>query len=53
MEDLRQKHGFLILRGNEITTDQGDILVFGLEEDIQGSDQAGGSREKVLKRAAS
>jgi predicted metal-dependent phosphoesterase TrpH len=34
--DLRRKTGFLILRGNEITTDQGDILVFGLEKDIQG-----------------
>lgn len=36
VEELRQKHGFLILRGNEITTNQGDILVFGLEKDIQG-----------------
>jgi predicted metal-dependent phosphoesterase TrpH len=36
VEDLRQKHEFLILRGNEITTDQGDILVFGLDKDIQG-----------------
>ncbi|MFP4085251.1 MAG: PHP-associated domain-containing protein [Desulfobacteraceae bacterium] len=36
VEKLRQKHGYLILRGNEITTEQGDILVFGLEKDIQG-----------------
>jgi len=36
VEELRQKHGFLILRGNEITTNQGDVLVFGLEKDIQG-----------------
>jgi len=36
VEKLRQKHGFLILRGNEITTDQGDVLVFGLEKDIKG-----------------
>ena len=36
IEDLRQKHGFLVLGGNEITTDQGDILVFGLEKNIQG-----------------
>ncbi len=36
VEELRQKHGFLILRGNEITTNQGDILVFGLDRDIQG-----------------
>jgi len=36
VEELRQKHGFLILRGNEITTNQGDVLVFGCEKDIQG-----------------
>ena len=36
VEELRQKHGFPIFRGNEITTDQGDMLVFGLEEDIRG-----------------
>ncbi len=36
VDELRQKHGFLILRGNEITTNQGDVLVFGLEKDIQG-----------------
>lgn len=34
--DLRQKHGFLVLGANEITTDQGDVLVFGLPTDIQG-----------------
>ncbi|MGD8562529.1 MAG: PHP domain-containing protein [Desulfarculaceae bacterium] len=36
VEELRQKHGFLILRGNEITTAQGDMVVFGLERDPQG-----------------
>jgi predicted metal-dependent phosphoesterase TrpH len=36
IEDLRQKHGFLVLRGNEITTDQGDMLVFGVDTDIKG-----------------
>jgi predicted metal-dependent phosphoesterase TrpH len=36
VEELRQKHGYLILRGNEITTNQGDVLVFGLDRDIQG-----------------
>ena len=35
-EDLIQKHGFLVLRGNEITTDQGDMLVFGMDKDIKG-----------------
>jgi predicted metal-dependent phosphoesterase TrpH len=33
---LSEKHDFLILRGNEITTDQGDMLVFGLETPIHG-----------------
>ena len=36
IENLRQKHGFLVLRGNEIITDQGDILVFGMDKDIKG-----------------
>jgi predicted metal-dependent phosphoesterase TrpH len=36
VEELRQKYGFLVLRGNEITTNQGDVLVFGFEKDIQG-----------------
>jgi predicted metal-dependent phosphoesterase TrpH len=33
---LRERHGFLILRGNEITTDQGDMLVFGFERAVDG-----------------
>jgi predicted metal-dependent phosphoesterase TrpH len=36
VEELRQRHGFLVLRGNEITTDQGDVIVFGLYRDIKG-----------------
>lgn len=36
IKELRQKHGFLTLRGNEITTDQGDMLVFGFDRDIKG-----------------
>jgi predicted metal-dependent phosphoesterase TrpH len=36
VEALRQKHGFLILAANEIITDQGDMLVFGLQKDIRG-----------------
>ncbi len=36
IETLREKHKFPVLRGNEITTVQGDMLVFGLDEDIQG-----------------
>lgn len=29
LDALRQKHGFLILGGSEVTTDQGHMLVFG------------------------
>ena len=36
IQRLRDKHQFLVLSGNEITTVQGDIVVFGLDEDIQG-----------------
>jgi predicted metal-dependent phosphoesterase TrpH len=36
VEDLQQRHGFLVLRGNEITTDQGDMVVFGFHKDIKG-----------------
>ncbi len=36
VEELRKRHSFCLLRGNEITTDQGDMLVFGLEKDIKG-----------------
>jgi predicted metal-dependent phosphoesterase TrpH len=48
VEDLRQKHGFLILSGNEITTDQGDILVFGFEEPVGGIITLKELRKKVL-----
>ena len=36
IEALKEKHQFLVLGGNEITTVQGDMVVFGLDEDIQG-----------------
>ncbi len=36
VDRLMEKHDYLILRGNEITTDQGDMLVFGLEKEITG-----------------
>ncbi|MBW1641754.1 MAG: PHP domain-containing protein [Deltaproteobacteria bacterium] len=36
VEALRQKYDFLVLRGNEITTKQGDVVVFGMDKDIQG-----------------
>lgn len=49
VENLRQKHGFLVLGGNEITTGQGDILVFGLEEEIKGVIMLEELRQKVLR----
>jgi len=36
IENLRQKHGFHVFGGNEITTDQGDMLVFGMDQDVKG-----------------
>ncbi|WP_028319956.1 PHP-associated domain-containing protein [Desulfatiglans anilini] len=33
---LSKTHDFLVLGGNEVTTDQGDILVFGAEKDFPG-----------------
>ena len=49
IEELQVKHNFLILRGNEITTNQGDMLVFGLEEDIKGIVDLEELRKMVLK----
>ncbi|MGD8883949.1 MAG: PHP domain-containing protein, partial [Desulfobacterales bacterium] len=45
---LQKKYEFLILRGNEITTDQGDMLVFGLDEDIQGIISIEALKQKVM-----
>ena len=36
VQSLRKKHDFLVLRANEIITEQGDMLVFGFYENIQG-----------------
>jgi len=49
IEDLKQKHGFLVFRGNEITTDQGDILVFGMNKDIKGIIKLQNLKQEVLK----
>lgn len=49
IEDLRQKHGFLVLRGNEITTAQGDMLVFGYYRDIQGIISLEELRKEVIQ----
>ena len=49
LAELRQRHDFLILRGNEIATDQGDMLVFGFDGDIKGVMRLDELRRKVLK----
>jgi len=36
IEDLNQKHGFPVFGGNEVTTDQGDMLVYGMQTDVKG-----------------
>lgn len=47
VEDLKQKHGFQVFRGNEITTDQGDMLVFGMYQDVKGIINLSDLRELV------
>jgi predicted metal-dependent phosphoesterase TrpH len=49
VEALKQKHGFLVLRGNEIITDQGDVVVFGLERDVRGIARLEDLREEVVR----
>jgi predicted metal-dependent phosphoesterase TrpH len=34
--ELAAAHHIIVLRGNEIVTDQGDMLVFGFYDDVQG-----------------
>ncbi len=36
VEEMARNGGIHIFQGNEITTNQGDVLVFGYEENIQG-----------------
>lgn len=49
IEDLRHRHGFLVLGGNEVTTAQGDMLVFGLERNIEDIITVEALREEVDK----
>ena len=48
VDRLRKRHDFVVLRGNEITTDQGDVVVFGLENDIKGIIRLEDLRKEVL-----
>lgn len=52
VDALKKKYDFLILRGNEITTDQGDMLVFGLELDIPNVIKLEDLRAEVEKAGA-
>lgn len=36
IQALSERNGIPVFRGNEITTDQGDMLVFGMYENVQG-----------------
>ena len=36
IQTLSERYGIPVFRGNEITTDQGDMLVFGMYENVQG-----------------
>ncbi len=47
VQALREKHDFTVLRANEIITEQGDMLVFGFDEDIKGIIKLVALKEKV------
>jgi len=47
VEELAGGQDITVFRGNEITTNQGDILVFGFEEDLQGVVAIQDLRKKV------
>jgi predicted metal-dependent phosphoesterase TrpH len=52
VKQLAGDRGIKIFRGNEITTAQGDVLVFGLEEEIQGIITVQELQEKVKAAGA-
>ncbi len=47
VERLSRRYDFVIIRGTEVTTDQGDVLVFGWEEEISGIMKLEELREQV------
>ncbi len=47
VQALGEKHDFLVLRANEIITEQGDMLVFGFDEDIKGIIKLADLKERV------
>jgi predicted metal-dependent phosphoesterase TrpH len=49
VEALSREGGIPIFQGNEITTDQGDVLVFGYPEDVKGVIALADLRPEVKK----
>ena len=47
IQRLREKHDFLVIGGAEISTDEGDILVFGLHESVREIYDSFELREKL------
>lgn len=47
VERLREKHGFLVIGGAEVSTDQGEILVFGLHRSVREIHRAEELRKRV------
>lgn len=47
LDALQQKHAFLVLGGNEIITDQGDVLVFGFDKKVDGLIKLSDLRKEV------
>ena len=44
---LRREHDFVIFRGNEVVSDQGDMLVFGCDEEFSGVIALGELKKRV------
>ena len=49
LQKLREEHDFLILSGVEVSTDLGDILVFGMDDFDKGYMEANDLRELVVQ----
>ena len=47
IEELSRRHGFLVLPGCEVTTEEGHLLVYGLDRYIFGMHRAAFVRELV------
>jgi predicted metal-dependent phosphoesterase TrpH len=50
IQELKNKYAFTVIGGNEITTELGDILVYGFKENIKGIVPIKELRKKVVDR---